>query len=185
MASSSLPGAIGFALKEKIFEERKKEGLDIFIVNSHGSFFQLIFQPLFVPICVLLGATKNAPIFDYIRDGFSCFIGNTPPGQKVPCDYSMVIYFIYILFNLTYNILLLLIVKRASALLSFIALKAIIPVSIILFLIDWPIIHSSEITYAEIIGLVVILAGLVFYRYFTVMKEKYKLQCCSCEIICS
>jgi len=184
MASSSLPGALGFAIKEKVFEERKKEGLDIFIVNSHGSLFQLLFQPLFVPICIVLGATKNAPILDYIRNGFSCFMGVTPLGQKQSCEYTTLIYFIYVSINLTYNILLLLIVKKASALLSFIALKAIIPISIILFLFDWPFIHSSEITYAEIIGLIVILAGLVLYRYFTVMKEENKLGCCSCALPC-
>jgi len=96
----------------------------------------------------------------------------------------MVIYFIYIVVNLAYNILLLLIVKRASALLSFIALKAIIPISIILFLFDWPLIGSSEMSYEEVVGLIVILMGLVLYRYFTVQKEEHKLGCCSAELAC-
>jgi len=142
--------------------------------------FQLIFQPLFIPLCVVLGATNNIPLGTYIADGLSCFVGITPAGVKNSCDYSTIIYAIYIVVNLTYNILLLLLVKRASSLLSFMALKAVLPIAVVLFIIPWPIIGPSTINDSELLGLVVILVGIVLHRIASYIKDEYKQGCCSC-----
>jgi len=185
--SSTLPGAISFTLKELVFQQRKKEAkdLDLFIVNSHGSLFQLLFQPLFIPLCVLLGVTDGAPIGKYLIDGLNCFIGNTPDGLKPhTCDYSLISYLIYIGVNLTYNILLLLLVKQASSLLSFMALKASLPIAVVLFLLPWPIIGPSTPNPFEIVSLFVIIGALVFYRVSTIWKDTYKLKCCSFFLPC-
>jgi len=180
-AVSTLPNAISFTLKELVFKEREKEGMDLFIVNSHGSLFQLIFQPLFIPLCIVLGVTNGISLDQYIADGMRCFVGITPEGLAPnTCQYSLITYLIYIVINLTFNILLLLLVKKATSLLSFMALKAILPISVVLFLIPWPIIGPSTISWAEITSLIVILIGLALYRATTYLKDSYKLGCCSC-----
>jgi len=181
-AVSTLPGAIAFTLKELLFAERKKEGLDIFIVNTHGSLFQLLFQPIFIPLCVILKATNGVPLYQYVVDGLTCFTGVTPEGQGLKpdaCNYSYIIYFIYVSVNLSFNILLLLLVKKTSSLLSFMTLKVILPIAVILFLFDWPIIGPSTISFSEVISLVVISIGLVCYRWTSYIKEENKLGCCS------
>eukprot|EP01129_Flabellula_baltica_P007313 TRINITY_DN2826_c0_g1_i2.p1 TRINITY_DN2826_c0_g1~~TRINITY_DN2826_c0_g1_i2.p1 ORF type:complete len:261 (+),score=34.76 TRINITY_DN2826_c0_g1_i2:79-861(+) len=180
-AVSTLPNAISFTLKELVFTERKKEGLDLFIVNTHASLFQLVWQPIYLPMAVLLGSTGGRPILEYIRDGFECFIGITPASEIIAnrCEVDPYPYFIYIAINLSFNIILLLVLKRASALLSFMAIKAILPFSVILFYIKWPLIGVEAFHYETIGGLVLVLIGLVVYRYTTLSKKKFGLTCFS------
>jgi drug/metabolite transporter (DMT)-like permease len=185
VAVSTLPNAISFTYKEHLF--REKPGLDIFIVNSHGSLFQLLFQPIFLPITLIFpGVIDPSPnLGSFVTDGFGCFSGHTPVGDRLTCKDNPWPYLIYACFNLVFNILLLMVTKEASALLSFMAIKAILPISVIMFLAKWPIIGSSPISEYDIIGLVIIIFALVLYRFFTVQKQDYKLDCCSvrCPIL--
>jgi hypothetical protein len=57
MSISPLPNAISFVLKELLFSEEKN--LDVFIVNSHSSLFQLVLQPVFLPLAFLLQDPNN------------------------------------------------------------------------------------------------------------------------------
>jgi hypothetical protein len=59
----------------------------------------------------------------YLKGAFQCFIGDTPAGLAKDCWGMPWMYFIYIFFNLAFNISILLMVKYASALMSFMALK--------------------------------------------------------------
>jgi len=185
VAFSTLPNAISFTYKELLF--REKPGLDIFIVNSHGSLFQLLFQPIFLPITLIfpgvLGPSSN--LLQFVSDGFGCWVGVTPNLDKETCKNNPWPYLIYACFNLAFNILLLMVTKEASALYSFMAIKAILPISVILFLANWPIIGSSSISDYDIIGLLIIVLALGLYRFFTVQKNDYKLKCCSvgCPIL--
>jgi drug/metabolite transporter (DMT)-like permease len=182
VAMSTLPNAISFTFKELMF--REKPGLDIFIVNSHGSLFQLLFQPIFLPITLLfpgvLGPSTN--LLNFVHDGFGCFGGTTPHGDKKTCVNNPYPYLIYAGFNLIFNILLLMVTKDASALLSFMAIKAILPISVILFLVNWPIIGSSAISNYDIIGLIIIIIALGLYRFFTVQKNDNNLRCFSVRL---
>jgi len=185
VAFSTLPNAISFTYKELLFRERP--GLDIFIVNSHGSLFQLLFQPIFLPITLLFPVLGGgaANLLDFVQKGFQCFAGQTPLHNAKTCEWNPYPYLVYMVFNLAFNILLLLVTKEASALLSFMAIKAILPISVIMFLYNWPIIGSSPISLYDIIGLVVIIVALFVYRFFTVQKNDYKLECMSlnCPIL--
>lgn len=180
MAISPAPNAISFTLKELVFKERP--GLDLFIVNSHGSLFQLLLWPIFLPLAILLGQTGKLSFSEYVANGFQCFLGHTPSDVTPPhlCDPMPLPYIVYITFNLLYNIFTLLLLKKASALLSFMAGTAILPISVLLFYFNWPLIGPQPINMFIIIGLIVILVGLVLYRYMTYLRDKHKLGCMSC-----
>jgi len=170
-AFSSIPNAISFTIKELVF--RKKKNLEVFVVNSTGSLFQLLWWPATVPLTVLLKQTNGIPLWQYMRDGFSCFGGHTPPdNHKTDCSPNPYPYLVYIVLNLTFNIFLLILLKRASSLQGFMAIKAILPIAVILFLIPWPLIGSSTVNIYTIFSLIVILIGLGLYRYTTVLKEQ-------------
>jgi hypothetical protein len=181
LAISGLPFAMSYTIKELVFKE--KPGLDLFVLSTHTAIFQLLFYPLFVPISVLLKQTGSQGLIQYIRDGFSCFIGITPdtllPGTCSPDPYP---YLVYIAMNIGYNIALLWLLKIASALQTFMASTAVLPVSVLLFYFKWPLLGRSPIDTFIIIGLVTILVGLVGYRLTTNWKTKYVKQstCCSC-----
>eukprot|EP01121_Diplochlamys_sp_Union-15-3_P005431 TRINITY_DN15760_c0_g1_i1.p1 TRINITY_DN15760_c0_g1~~TRINITY_DN15760_c0_g1_i1.p1 ORF type:complete len:432 (+),score=27.30 TRINITY_DN15760_c0_g1_i1:64-1359(+) len=182
MAISTLPNAISFTLKELVFAKRRD--LDIFVVNSHSSLFQLLWWPLFLPITLLFKQTGGQSLGVYIKHGFQCFGGFTPNDKflKQDCSSDPWPYFIYITINLLFNIVLLLLLKRASALLGFMAIKAILPLSVLLFYFNWPLIGKTPISSFVVGGLVVILLGLGLFRYTTLTKNKYPMEskCCSC-----
>lgn len=108
--------------------------LDVFVVSSYASLFQLLLQPVFLPLTLLFNQTGGLPFLDYIRDGFMydhlfftasnsfslfsrCFVGKTPAVSHNNCTPDPYPYLIYIGINICYNVLLLLITKNASALL--------------------------------------------------------------------
>jgi len=179
------PYAASFALKDRVFELREEEGLELFIVNSHGSFFQFILQPVFIPICVSLGVTNNTPIIDYTLDGLKCFVGNTPNTlEPETCNYAYVVYSMYIVINVTYNVLLLYLVKYASSLFSFMTSTIILPLSMFLFLIPWPIIKPAEISTFQYVSLITIITGLCLYQLTTKWQKENDLPCCSTQLNC-
>jgi len=178
MAFSTLPNAISFTYKELLF--REKPDLDVFIVNSHGSLFQLILQPVFLPLTLIFNQTGGKPLSQFISEGFQCFGGTTPAGvHDTNCSPNPYPYLVYITINLVFNIMLLMITKKASALLSFMAIKAILPLSVLLFYFKWPLLSASEITAWDWSALVVIVISLFLYRFMMFQKNEHQLGCMS------
>jgi hypothetical protein len=171
MFVSTLPNAFSFTLKELVFRKRPK--LDIFVVNSNSSLFQLLLWPIFLPLTLLFNQTGGMPFGQYLKDGMMCFVGKYqfPPNSPYSCSSMPYPFLIYMAFNLGYNISLLLLLKEASALQAFMAVKAVLPVSFLLFYFKWPLISPSPINAFIIVGLITILAGLVIYRISSISKE--------------
>jgi len=174
MFLSTLPNALSFTLKELVFVRRPK--LDIFVVNSSSSLFQLLLWPVFLPLTLLFNQTGGLPFGTYLMDGFKCFVGqyDFAPGSPYDCRAMPYPFLIYIAFNLAYNVALLLLLKQASALQAFMAVKAVLPVSFLLFYFKWPLITPSPINAFIIVGLVVVIVGLIFYRLATISKDTHK-----------
>jgi len=113
-----------------------------------------------------------------------CFAGITPPSTGNDCSSNPYPYLIYIGINIIFNLLILMITKRASALLGcdqclcwpwipwqhqhnillrfrFMAIKAVLPISILLFFFNWYLLILFSIcTFLELI-LCSILIGLL------------------------
>ncbi|CEM04266.1 unnamed protein product [Vitrella brassicaformis CCMP3155] len=181
-ALSTLPSALSFALKEKIFRKyahhhhggdgTPPESLDLFVVNSHGSLFGLLWVPLALPLNIVFGQTNGQPLSQYVVDGFSCFGGVTPDSCLCYerncqawgcCKYAFSTYMVY--------------VTVGSALLAFICLKAVLPLSILLFAVyPWPLLDQSDtrVTPYTWVSLVIILGGVVWYKMTDIHKEAIK-----------
>lgn len=182
---STFPNAMSFTIKELVFNITPT--LDIFVVNSYGSLFQLLLWPIFLPLTLLFNQTGNIPFGEYMIKGFQCFAGTLPKDSENDCSSMPWPFLIYIVFNLSFNISLLILLKKASALQGFMAIKAILPFAFILFYFNWPLIGSSNINEFTIIGLFIVIFGLIAYRIATMSKEIHKpdpkfSQCFSVEI---
>ena len=164
------PNALSFTLKELVFQKRRK--LDIFVVNSTSSLFGLILWPIFLPLTLLFNQTNGMPFGKYMLDGLYCFVGKYDMhNSNYDCQAMPYPWLVYMAFNLVYNIAMLLLLKKASALQAFMAVKAILPVSFILFYFKWPLINSSPMNVFIIVGLFLVIAGLIAYRMATISKE--------------
>eukprot|EP00760_Papus_ankaliazontas_P034028 PhM_4_TR6889/c0_g1_i1/m.74489 len=182
-AFSTLPNAISFTFREVVFKQ--EAGLDVFIVNSHGSLWQLLLNPIFLPLTLLFDQTNGEALGPYIKNGMTCMFGTTPEHAKgiLDCEglakplWSSVPftlpYLCYIICNLTFNISLLFLLKYASALQSFMTIKAVLPISVTLFYLHWPYLTAQAVNGYLLGGLFVILGGLCLFRYTTLKKEEH------------
>ena len=75
-----------------------------------------VFSPL-MTLCVVLGGLSRSEVTSQLSDGFSCFMGTNPKDPDHDCSNSAVILLVYILLNFLYNIMMLAITKRGSAVL--------------------------------------------------------------------
>lgn len=80
------------------------------------------------------------------------------------CHYATLFVTLYLIFNIGYNILIILIIKFGSASLLFMALTIMVPLGNIAFTLDFVPGHKP-LQVTDIIGLVIICSGLACYRF--------------------
>lgn len=152
--------------------------MDIFVVNSMDSLFQLIFTLLFLPLVAVpgFGAIKFSDFGSYISDGAHCLVGiSTDPTQST-CDGMPWATMIYVAVNLSWNISILLLVKKGGAVLTFVALAVYLPIANLAFILDWPLLPGSGFQIPEgpvdLVALFVVMCGLTTYRVFSIIQKR-------------
>mmetsp|Transcript_15515 Transcript_15515/g.24565 ORF Transcript_15515/g.24565 Transcript_15515/m.24565 type:complete len:506 (-) Transcript_15515:33-1550(-) len=119
--------------------------LHIFSVNTTESTLQLPFTILLMPLAIATGQTQGDDLHTYLEDGISCVRGvSTDPDHS--CDQAGSLMVCYMIFNLCWNVVVLLSVKWNSALATFVALKAVTPASALLFAaVNWPFLGRTPV----------------------------------------
>lgn len=160
---SCLPNAISFTLKEDVFKDVPT--MDIFMVNSMDSIWQLIFELLLFPLVCIpgFGGIPWNDLPAYMTDGAYCYLGMNPTLTD-DCRGMPWLNILYVVINLSWNISLLLLLKKGGAVLMFIASSVSMPLANLAFAISWPLLPALPLTWENGVSLVVVLAGLVIYR---------------------
>jgi len=169
---SVVPNAISFVLKESVFHDMPK--MDIFIVNSMDSIFQLIFTLALFPIVMIpgFGGVPFNQLFEFITQSSYCFAGqNIVYPYADSCKGEPYLTLFYVAINLTWNISLLLLLKKGGAVLTFIAAAVSLPIAHLAFAFNWPLLGSSPIQLTDIFALLAVLAGLVVYRGAQLLRD--------------
>jgi len=165
---SSTPTAFSGVYKEIAF---KGADLDIYYVNAWVSVFQFLIGLLFLPVTAIpgFGGLTFDEIPTNLENGARClFTGHnsiTTGAHPDDCEFAWAMTLGYIIANIMYNIVILLMLKYGSAALLYVASAVILPLANIAFTLDF--IMGKEATTLspyDIAGLVVILIGLVIYR---------------------
>lgn len=253
MFFSPITWALSFVLKEKVFEDYAAaypgQKLDVFIVNSHSSLFQLVLQPIILPVAYVVqgpSMLNNLTLPVYMHQAFSCFLGinstvanhthlaapaigtmdplflgssaasyhafpasatglalDHPHAYQNPhfdasygganaatCEYMPWPYVVYMVNNLIMNISFLFFLRNASTMMTFMVTKATIPLSILLFYLNWPpwnyvdpLLPAAKFSPYTIVGLVVIIFALVVYRLATNDQKEHNLSCFSFRMV--
>jgi len=174
-----IPNAISFTVKEMIFIEQPN--LNIFVVNSFSSLWQLLFTILFLPIVSIPGFSPDTKSFsqlpDFIRTASSCFVGITLDQSRDPsnhCDPMPWPAVIYMAFNIGQNIFMLMVVKYGSAVLNFVTGAVALVGQHFAFSIQWVsfLLPNSIAMPWDLIGLYATLVGMIGYRMATMEKGK-------------
>eukprot|EP00920_Eleutheroschizon_duboscqi_P031011 GHVT01075047.1.p1 GENE.GHVT01075047.1~~GHVT01075047.1.p1 ORF type:complete len:648 (+),score=137.27 GHVT01075047.1:75-2018(+) len=191
VAVSTLPSAISFTVKELVLRKYREryggeEDLNVLVILTFGSLCQLLWTPLALPLNYFLGLTHGDGLLVYAREAVWCLTGHTcdREGGEL-CKYAPLAYSIYILINLFFNFALISLVQAASSLLTFICLKAVLPISILLFWVaPWPLLDQVDVnvTAYTAMSLSIILFGIVLYQYGRVKNlelfKEHQPPCC-------
>eukprot|EP00126_Sphaerothecum_destruens_P000204 Sdes_comp10247_c0_seq1m1873 len=99
--------------------------------------------------------------------------GSIPSVSAVSAFWGMAL---YLLANLSYNILMVLVIKHGSAALMYVASTVVLPMGAVCF--TFPLllgVHAKQFTVYDGSGLVVVLLGLIIYRFLGEIQSKEKL----------
>jgi len=166
---SVTPTAFSGVYKEIAF--KGGEDLDIYYVNAWVALFQFIIGMLFLPVTAIpgFGGLTFPEIPPNLENGARCLFlaeNSVTTGEHPDdCHWAWVMTLGYVVANVFYNIVILLMLKYGSAALLYVASAVILPLANISFTLKFIMgDKAQELSPYDIAGLVIILVGLVIYR---------------------
>jgi hypothetical protein len=161
LMGSCIPMCFSSVFKEKALGDVE---LDPIYFNLMVAVYQFILIfPLLPPSAYSVGVEMDQ-IFTNVADGLKCYVGINSVASDA-CSTAPGYVNAYLLFNIGYNILIILVLKYGSSNLLWLALTATVPVSDLVFAIPG-IPGGAPVTWSVGVGLPVIFFGLVIYRFY-------------------
>ena len=159
--------ALSSVYKEKALGEHD---VDVIYLNGWIAVFQTVMSlPMAIPTAMAT-ALPFEDIPQNIYDGFKCYVGiNTVLDESSPhlvldqCGTAPYFVSAFIAFNLVYNVLIIVILKRGSSSLLYLSSTVLVPVNDGMFSLKF-IPGHKPLHLADVLGLVVIMLGLLLYR---------------------
>lgn len=190
LGASCIFNAISWLVKELLFTRYRNwlsteavrdggRGLNVFVVNTHAALFQLPLTLLCMPLNQALGQTHGQDLFQYMKEAFSCAFGDAGScgSESIHGEYAGITLAVYVVCNLSWNVSILWSVKHCGALATFVALKAIFPVSTVLFAeVSWPLLGRTELNWLVWVSVVLLLPAIGAYQYASKLQEKRAMQ---------
>lgn len=175
---SCIPMCLSSVYKEKALGDTE---IDAIYMNYWVAVYQfLVSFPLLIPM-----GYASQPVVPVTQlpsnlwNGMRCYVGiNSIMDGSQPDDCTMgpVFVNVYILFNLGYNVLIILLLKYGSANILWLCLTLQVPIANLAFALPF-MPNSSPVSWEGGVGLVVIMAGLVVYRFYKQAAEVVAKRC--------
>uniref|UniRef100_A0A1J3JLC0 Crt-like protein 1 n=1 Tax=Noccaea caerulescens TaxID=107243 RepID=A0A1J3JLC0_NOCCA len=168
MVSSFMLQGADTVMKEVIFLDSKKRlkgaSLDLFVVNSYGSAFQVICIALLLPFLSKLWGIPFNQLPSYLRDGGACFLNI---GAKITgCEGAPLLPIMFVMMNMAYNISLLRLIKISSAVVSSLASTVSVPIAVYCFTLPLPYLGvASSLPTGFVAGTVILVLGMLLYAW--------------------
>jgi len=148
--------------------------LDPILLNGYIAGFQFLFS---IVLSIPAGMASSPPIYpselpNNLWNGLKCYvgIGSIFTGchtDEMCAGLAPLFVNVYLLLNIGYNILIIYILKFGSSSELWIALTIMVPIGNLSFSLPFMPGGGAEIHPSDLIGLVVILSGLILYRFGT------------------
>jgi hypothetical protein len=141
MILSQIPAALSNVYKEVALKGAEK--LDVWYSNAVISTFQLLFGVVTIPLAGLPFVPDHVDIlqfFTYAADATNCFLGNVVQSTdncKLESTSPVVIFCVYLVFNIAYNLLMLSVMQEGSSALYVVSSALRLPLVDILLLWGW------------------------------------------------
>lgn len=175
---SCIFNALAFVIKEYLFKQYNAwclqhgisdaQGPHVFVVNTHLSLFQLPTTLLMVPLSQVLGQTNGKDVLSYLKEALTCVFSSNAQDCGTDSshgEYAGICVLVYVVFNISWNVAILTSVKHSGSLATFIALKAMFPVSAVLFAyVDWPLLGQTPLHWLVWLSLCMLLPSIAAYQ---------------------
>ena len=153
--------------------------LDPIYLNGMVAIFQFLIS---IPLAIPAAMTTHLSISDLpqnLYDGFRCYIGKNSEEGDDCYLYAPLYVNLYIIMNVLYNILIICIVKYGSANLLWLAMTISVPIANIAFSFKFMGEAYEKATMTSYYGLIVIMLGLICYRFGNAFYENLVERCSS------
>lgn len=178
---SCVPMSLSSVYKEKALGDAD---VDAIYMNGWVAVYQLIFSFVLIYPSAIAANVDVHDVWKNVWQGMKCYVGvNSNEGDQCPTLgplYSN----LYMFFNIGYNILIILILKYGGSNILYLTLTAMVPLGSIFFTFPFvPAKSRSNFQWETIVGLIVILGGLVGYRFWPKVEPKLESvlpACCLC-----
>ena len=175
---SCIPMCLSSVYKEKALGETE---IDCTYLNGWVAVFQFLVA---IPLCIPSAQVQGMPISNIIPNmygGVRCWFGiNTITEEYNPynqpldnCAAAPFFVTTYLFFNVVYNFLIVVILKYGSANILYLASTVIVPLSNVAFSLKF-MPGSKPMGPLDLVGLVVIMLGLVVYRFSNQLLELWE-----------
>jgi drug/metabolite transporter (DMT)-like permease len=185
MIFSCVPMTLSSVYKEKALGETD---LDPIYLNGWIALWQFLFSiPIAIPAALVsVPAVEPHMLMTNLFDGLRCYTGRnsiTPSYRESNPDFKCfeedhcsdapLFVSIYLVFNVGYNILIILILKYGSANILWLAMTIMVPLGSMAFALPFVPEHRPP-KLTDVLGLLVILGGLVLYRFGQSLLRQYR-----------
>eukprot|EP00658_Telonema_sp_P-2_P081179 TRINITY_DN8253_c0_g2_i5.p1 TRINITY_DN8253_c0_g2~~TRINITY_DN8253_c0_g2_i5.p1 ORF type:complete len:430 (-),score=77.71 TRINITY_DN8253_c0_g2_i5:25-1314(-) len=181
---SCVPMCLSSVYKEKALGAME---IDVVYLNGWIAVWQMVVTVAFVIPAAYASKLTLDDIPDNVWDGLKCYIGDNsiskyhescPPSSagddcSDSCGDSILFVNFYFIFNLGYNILIILILKYGSANILWLAMTVMVPLGNCAFALEFVPGHKPLDAY-NFIGLALILGGLLVYRFGNALLKAWQ-----------
>jgi len=169
---SCVPMCLSSVYKQKALGD---VDIDPVYMNGWVAVYQFLFSiPLLIPSAIASNVSiKDLP--DNIWNGMRCLAKHDSVSVKTSnlsvddCHWAPAYVSVYILFNLGYNVLIILILKYGSSNILWLAMTVMVPLANLSFALPF-MPNKQPITWEDVVGLLVIMTGLLIYRFYAKVK---------------
>jgi hypothetical protein len=166
---SCVPMTLSSVYKEKALGD---VDIDVVYLNGWVAFWQfLIGIPLAIPSAYAIGLSLSELPANF-ANGARCYVGlNSLPGDNCFLEGPLFVNS-YMSFNILYNVLIIMILKYGSANLLWLAMTIMVPLGNATFALPF-VPGNSPMHATDIIGLIIIMTGLIIYRFWDSIRSMY------------
>jgi uncharacterized membrane protein len=163
---SCVPMCLSSVYKEKNLKDIE---IDAIYLNFFVAVYQFVLSWPLLPPSAIASELPISDIGSNLWGGMKCFAGiNTLASDD--CSTGPLYTSLYIFFNLGYNILIILLIKFGGSNILWLSITASVPIADLIFAIPG-IPGYQSLGWTIGVGLPVIMAGLISYRFFTQARE--------------
>ncbi|CAD2104541.1 conserved Plasmodium protein, unknown function [Plasmodium vinckei] len=163
---------------KNVQEPRALKKMSVILLSFNIALIQILLLPIISYFQFLFNPSNNISYLLYIKDSLRCFAGNTTENNE-NCKFSLLIYFIYIIVNVLFNLSVSYFYSNYSSAECFLILKSSTPLTlVVLYFYDFPFISDSDKYFSVyfLISIFIVFTGVSYFFYQNIATEKEEIK---------